>query len=104
VAEENLRRAEEKVEEESLQDNAGSHVLAIGFYIAGIILIIGTTLTLYGLLGPAQQEYKSLGININLWWGLFMVVFGCVVLGLSYASPRRRATRDAARRNSRNSS
>ena len=103
MAEENTRRTEERVEEESLQSGA-SHVMAIGFYIAGIILIIGTALTLYGLLGPAQQQYKSLGININLWWGLFMVVFGCVVLGLSYASPRRRAARNARRGSSQNSS
>ena len=95
----NLGRAEEKVEE-SLQ-SGGGHALAIGFYVAALVLIIGTALVLYGLLGPAQQEYKALGININLWWGLFMVFFGCVVLGLSFASPRRRANQRAARGNSR---
>lgn len=98
MAEENLKRAEEKVEE-SLQAGGG-HALAIGFYIAALVLIIGTALVLYGLLGSSEQEYKSLGININLWWGLFMIVFGCVVLGLSFASPRRRAAQNAARRNS----
>ncbi|MGH3144269.1 MAG: hypothetical protein ACRDTR_00530, partial [Rubrobacter sp.] len=35
----------------------------------------------------ASQTQKSLGINLNLWWGLFMVAFGCVVLGMSWASP-----------------
>lgn len=95
MAEENLKRVEEKVEE-SLK-SGGGHALAIGFYIAALVLIIGTTLVLYGLLGPSNQEYKALGININLWWGLFMVLFGCVVLGMSFASPRRRANRNAAR-------
>lgn len=81
-------------EEERVAEHSGtSHALAIGFYVAAIILVIGVVLVLYGLLGPAQQTEKSLGININLWWGLFMVAFGCVVLGLSYASPRRRAAR-----------
>jgi hypothetical protein len=102
VGEENLTRAEEGVEE-SLQ-SGGGHALAIGFYIAALVLIIGTTLVLYGLLGPAQQQYKSLGININLWWGLFMVFFGCVVLGMSFASPRRRAAHNAARRDNQSSS
>ncbi len=74
-----------------------SHSLAIGFYVAAIVLIFGTTLVLYGLLGPAAQTQKSLGININLWWGSFMIVFGCVVLGMSLASPRRRAAQRAAR-------
>jgi hypothetical protein len=101
VAEDNLSRTEEKVEE--LSQSGGGHALAIGFYVAALVLIIGTALVLYGLLGPAVQEYKALGININLWWGLFMVFFGCVVLGLSFASPRRRASQNAARGNSRNS-
>jgi len=101
VAEDNLSRAEEKVEEVS--QAGGGHALAIGFYVAGLVLIIGTALVLYGLLGPAVQEQKALGININLWWGLFMVFFGCVVLGMSFASPRRRANQNAARGNSRNS-
>jgi hypothetical protein len=98
----NLRKAEEKAEE-SLQ-SGGGHALAIGFYVAALVLIIGTSLVLYGLLGSADQEYKSLGININLWWGLFMVFFGCVVLGMSFASPRRRARQNAARGGGRNSS
>ena len=102
MAEDNLGRAGEKVEE--LSQSGGGHALAIGFYVAALVLIIGTALTLYGLLGPAVQEYKALGININLWWGLFMVFFGCVVLGMSFASPRRRANQNAARGNSRNSS
>jgi hypothetical protein len=101
VAEDNLSRAEEKVEEVS--QAGGGHALAIGFYVAALVLIIGTALVLYGLLGPAAQEHKALGININLWWGLFMVFFGCVVLGMSFASPRRRANQNAARGNSRNS-
>lgn len=96
MAEGNLKRVEEKVEE-SLQ-SGGGHALAIGFYVAALVLIIGTALVLYGLLGSSNQEYKSLGININLWWGLFMIFFGCVVLGMSYASPRRRATKNATRR------
>ena len=59
----NLRRAEEKAEE-SLKAGGG-HALAIGFYVAALVLIIGTALTLYGLLGPETQEYKALGINIT---------------------------------------
>jgi hypothetical protein len=94
VTEDKLSRAEQKAEEH--MQSGGGHALAIGFYVAALVLIIGTSLVLYGLLGPAAQEYKALGININLWWGLFMVFFGCVVLGLSFASPRRRANRRAA--------
>lgn len=85
---------ERAYEEERVAEHSGtSHGLAIGFYIAAVVLIFGTILVLYGILGPASQTQKSLGINLNLWWGLFMVAFGCVVLGMSWASPRRRAAR-----------
>jgi hypothetical protein len=70
--------------------------LAIGFYIGGVVIVFGTILVLYGLLGSPDNA-KSLGINLNLWWGLVTVVFGCVILGMSYASPRRRATRQQGR-------
>ncbi len=89
----------EYMEEERVPEHSGtSHSLAIGFYIATIVLIFGATLVLAGLLAPAQPVQGSLGFNVNLWWGLVMVVSGCVILGLSLASPRRRAAREAANR------
>ena len=44
------------------------------FTVFGLILI-GV-----GLFGGADLPVKSLGININLWWGLFQLVFGLVML------------------------
>ncbi len=76
--------------EEALELGSGPSLL-IGFYISAILLIFGVILVLYGILGPASQAHKSLGINVNLWWGLFMVFLGCVIMGTSWASPRRRA-------------
>ena len=90
---ENPGAGQEPVEEEEAVGGGAS--IAIGFYIAGVLMIFGTILVLYGLIGSPQNE-KSLGININLWWGLATVVFGCVVLGMSLASPRRRAARDGS--------
>jgi hypothetical protein len=89
----------EYMEEERVPEHSGtSHSLAIGFYIAALVLIFGATLVLAGLLAPAQQAEGNLGFNVNLWWGLVMVVSGCVILGLSLASPRRRAARQARNR------
>ena len=83
-------------EEERVPEHSGtSHALAIGFYISAIVLIFGTTLVLAGLLASARQTESNLGFNVDLWWGLIMVVAGCVILGLSLASPRRRAARQA---------
>ena len=89
----------EYLEEERVPEHSGtSHSMAIGFYIAAIVLIFGATLVLAGLLAPAQGVKGNLGFNVNLWWGLVMVVSGCVILGMSLASPRRRAAREAQNR------
>ncbi|HZS05852.1 MAG TPA: hypothetical protein VFD58_13515 [Blastocatellia bacterium] len=55
--------------------------LPIGLMFA----IFGALLGLYGLLTGGNEMYArhSLGININLWWGLAMLAFGAVMLALS---------------------
>ena len=82
-------------EEERVPEHSGTnHSMAIGFYIAALILIYGVTMVLVGLLSPAAPSEGDLGFNVNLWWGLVMVVSGCVILGMTLASPRRRAARN----------
>ena len=87
------------LEEERVPEHSGTnHSIAIGFYISALLLIYGVTIVLAGLLSTASQNEGNLGFNVNLWWGLVMVVSGCVILGLTLASPRRRAAREAANR------
>jgi len=43
------------------------------FGLFGLILI-GT-----GLFTGSEIYQRSLGINVNLWWGIFLLVFGCVM-------------------------
>ena len=82
-------------EEERVQEHSGTnHSIAIGFYISALLLIYGVTVVLAGILLPQQPTEGDLGFNVNLWWGLVMVVSGCVILGLTLASPRRRAARN----------
>jgi len=46
----------------------------------GIIFsIYGLLLTFYGLFGNKEQYARSLGININLIWGIVMLIFGVVM-------------------------
>ena len=81
-------------EEERVPEHSGTnHSMAIGFYIAALLLIFGVTIVLAGIISPAQATTGGLGFNVNLWWGLVMVVSGCVILGMTLASPRRRAAR-----------
>jgi tellurite resistance protein TehA-like permease len=42
--------------------------------------LLGAVVAGYGLLGDKAIYSKSLGININLWWGLVMLAFGIVML------------------------
>lgn len=53
--------------------------LPIGLMFA----IFGVMLTAYGLLSDAAIYDRSLGINVNLWWGLVLLAFGLVMLGFA---------------------
>ena len=50
--------------------------------IGGLFSILGAMLVGYGLFthGNAMYVEKSLGYNINIWWGLVMLVFGGLML------------------------
>jgi len=47
--------------------------------------LLGIILTIYGLFTASDKKTleTSLGININLWWGLFILLFGVVMLVLA---------------------
>ena len=42
----------------------------------------GALLTIYGVVSDAAIYAHSLGINVNLWWGLVLLSFGTATLGL----------------------
>lgn len=41
--------------------------------------LIGLLLVVAGLVMDKESYTRSLGINVNLWWGLVLVVFGVVM-------------------------
>jgi len=47
--------------------------------------LLGAILTIYGAITASDKKAlePSLGININLWWGLFILLFGVVMLLLA---------------------
>ncbi len=55
--------------------------LPIGLMFA----IYGIILTIYGFISRGDTEIyrKSLDINVNLWTGVFMLIFGAIMLALS---------------------
>jgi len=46
--------------------------------------IIGLLLAGFGFFSDPAIYQRSLGIDVNLWWGLVLVVFGTVMLGLGW--------------------
>jgi hypothetical protein len=60
----------------------------IKFPIGLMFSILGLILTFFGLFTNADTGLyqRSLGININLWSGSGMLVFGLFMLGLAWKS------------------
>ena len=46
--------------------------------------IFGALLAIFGLLSDASLYTRSLGINVNLWWGIVLLVFGVVMLRFAW--------------------
>ena len=52
---------------------------------------LGVLVTIYGAFTSGSEMYvvHSLGININLWWGMVMAAFGVVMLLLARRGAKR---------------
>lgn len=71
--------------------------LDIRIPLGSLFVILGALLAGYGLLSSPAIYQRSLGIDINLWWGGALLVFGFAMLALAWraAAVRSRATRKA---------
>ena len=56
--------------------------LDIRIPIGLMFTIIGALLALYGLVSDPSLYARSLGINVNLYWGAVLTVFGLLMLAL----------------------
>jgi hypothetical protein len=52
--------------------------------------IFGALLAGFGLISDGAIYARSLGINVNLWWGLVLLGFGLVMLGFAIRSAGKR--------------
>jgi hypothetical protein len=51
--------------------------------------LLGLLLLGFGLLSDPALYRASLGVNVNLWWGLAMLVFGALMLASAWAGARK---------------
>lgn len=55
-----------------------------------IFSLFGAMLVIYGLASNPAIYARSLGDNVNLWWGLVLLVFGLLMLFLAWRAKRRK--------------
>ena len=53
--------------------------LDIRLPIGGLFTVLGLLLAGYGLVSEKALYERSLGINVNLEWGLVMLIFGVIM-------------------------
>lgn len=53
--------------------------LDIRLPIGLLFSIFGLLLVVFGAFGDKTIYQRSLGVNINLWWGIVMLLFGIVM-------------------------
>jgi hypothetical protein len=63
--------------------------LDLRFPIGLMFTIDGVLLTAFGLMSDEAIYSRSLGINVNLWWGLGLLGFGLVMLAFAIKASRR---------------
>ena len=56
-----------------------------------LFTLLGLLLSVFGLFSPAELYQRSLGLNMNLWWGLAILAFGALMLVLALRARRRAA-------------
>jgi FtsH-binding integral membrane protein len=57
-----------------------------------LFVVLGALLATFGVFSDRAIYARSLGYNVNLWWGLTLAAFGVVMVYLA----RRRARRPAS--------
>ena len=57
--------------------------------IGGMFALIGAIIAVYGLVSDPAIYERSLGININLWWGLVMFAFGAFMLIMAWRAAKK---------------
>lgn len=54
--------------------------LDIRIPIGAMFALLGAILAVFGIFADQAIYAKSLGINVNFWWGLVMLAFGIFML------------------------
>ncbi len=62
--------------------------LDLRYPIGLLFTVFGMILTIYGIVSDKSIYQRSLGINVNLYWGIELLAFGLVMLALAMRAKR----------------
>jgi hypothetical protein len=78
---------EELSDEEEARAARAANRFDIRRIIGGLFLIYGLTLTIVGIVGSTHLKHYADGIDVDLWTGLGMLVFGALMVFWALARP-----------------
>ncbi|MGZ4234073.1 MAG: hypothetical protein ACXVVQ_21970 [Solirubrobacteraceae bacterium] len=74
-------------EDEELKATKTANRFDIRRLIGGLFILYGLILTALGIFGSHAVKNKAAGININLWTGIGMLIFGGLMIFWALARP-----------------
>jgi len=67
---------------------SNSHLLDLKMPLGGLLSFYGLLLFGYGLVSDSAMYEKSLGMNLNLAWGILMLAVGLVFVVMHFAKKK----------------
>src|SRR5579875_4036126 len=74
-------------DEEEIQAAKAANRFDIRRLIGGLFLLYGITLTVAGIIGSHHLKHKAAGIDVDLWTGIGMIIFGALMVFWALSRP-----------------
>jgi hypothetical protein len=67
-------------DEEEIEAARAANRFDIRRLIGGLFVLYGLILTVMGIVGSSTVKHKAAGINVDLWTGIGMLIFGALMI------------------------
>jgi hypothetical protein len=76
-----------ETEEEEVKAARAANLFDVRRLIGALFVLYGIVLVVVGLVGSSHVKHQAAGVNIDLWAGLGMLVFGILMLVWGFVRP-----------------
>ncbi len=76
-----------RTDEEEIEAAKTANRFDIRRLIGGLFVLYGLILTVVGIVGSTHVKTKAAGINVNLWTGIGMLIFGALMIFWALTRP-----------------